>query len=106
MSDFRMVLITVPERETAQKIAHGLVGNNLVACVNMVPGVESVYRWQGEIHQDSEILLICKTKAHAWKDLQSWVLENHPYDVPEIIQLSVMEGSQPYLDWITACLEK
>jgi periplasmic divalent cation tolerance protein len=106
MTEYSVVLITVPDKEQARKIASGLVGEHLAACVNVIPGIESVYRWQGEIHTDTELLLMCKTEASQWDKLCAWVKANHPYDVPEIVRVPIVEGSGDYLNWITACLEK
>jgi periplasmic divalent cation tolerance protein len=106
MSDYSVVLITVPGHEEATRLAEGLVEEHLAACVNIVPVVESIYRWQGEIQHDKECLLICKTGDTRWSALKDWVLKNHSYDVPEIIRLPIAEGSDTYLQWIRDCLEK
>jgi periplasmic divalent cation tolerance protein len=106
MTPFRIVFITVPNKEEAKRLAHGLVTEHLAACVNIVPNIESVYRWQGEIHEDEECLLICKTDAARWAEFHVWVKSHHSYEVPEILQIPVMEGSPPYLQWLEDCLQK
>lgn len=106
MLDFRIVLITVSNREEAVRLAEGLVQEHLAACVNIVPNVESIYRWEGEIQHEQECLLICKTIESCWPALEAWVIENHSYTVPEILQLPILEGSSDYLEWVLQCLEK
>jgi periplasmic divalent cation tolerance protein len=100
MTEYRVVLITVPNQTEAQKIARGLVENQLAACVNIIGGVESVYHWKGAIECDTELLLICKTDLRQWPVLAEWVKAHHPYEVPEIIQLPILAGSASYLQWI------
>ena len=98
-----VVFITVPDQESADRVSVLLVEKKLAACVNQVPGVQSVYRWQGEVNRDSEILLIAKTRASLFEEaFAPAVKEVHPYDLPEIIALPVLMGSQDYLDWIDA----
>lgn len=106
MTDFRIVFITVPNMEEAKRIANGLVEAHLAACVNIIPGIQSIYRWQGEIQSDAECLLVCKTETSQWDNLSAWVTNHHPYEVPEILQIPVTAGSQAYLQWLSACLEK
>lgn len=96
---FRLVLVTAPE-EAAALIAERLVAECLAACVNALPGLRSTYRWQGEVQQDQETLLLIKTSAHLLPRLEERIGDLHPYDVPEIIALALSEGSAPYLDWI------
>ena len=104
MSHYRIVLITVPDEENARIIAHGLVSEKLAACVNIVTGVRSVYQWQGQIHSDNELLLICKTTDDVWPSLKEWVLRHHPYEVPEMVELPILEGAPAYLQWMDSCL--
>ena len=100
MSQFRAVFVTVPSIEVGKKIASGLVSKKLAACVNIIPQITSIYEWEGKINEDSELLLMIKTQTHLFEDLSKFVKENHPYDVPEVIGLSIDQGSQSYLDWI------
>jgi periplasmic divalent cation tolerance protein len=98
--DARVVLMTAPDREVAQRIARTLVEERLAACVNLVPGVLSIYRWKGVVEEDAEILLLAKTGRTRCAALAARVQALHPYELPEIVVLSVDGGSQPYLDWI------
>lgn len=100
MTDKRVVLSTCGSPEEARRIAHELVSRHLAACVNIVPQMESVYRWQGEVETASEWLLIIKTTAAAFESLQDALCELHSYEVPECIALAVEDGSAAYLDWI------
>jgi periplasmic divalent cation tolerance protein len=95
-----VVYITVPSQEVGLQVANMLVENNLAACVNILPGVMSIYQWQGEIQQEDELLLIVKTKAGCFDQLATAVKRVHPYDVPEIIAAPIVSGSNEYLAWI------
>lgn len=100
MSAAIVVLITAPEEAKALEIARALVGEELAACVNLVPAVRSVYRWEGKICDDVEVLLVAKTRAGAFERLKDRVLSLHPYSCPEVIALPVSEGHAPYLLWL------
>ncbi len=100
MNDFLTVLCTLPEANLAQKMAEVLVGEQLAACCNIVPNLESIYSWQGKVQHDSEVLLIIKTKRSIYESLEVRILELHPYEVPEIIALPIEKGSAAYLNWI------
>ncbi len=106
MTPFKVALITAPNRQEADKLANGLVSQRFVACVNIVPTIESVYWWDNAVQTETECLLICKTEASQWNGLKDWVLANHPYDVPEIIQIPIEAGSDSYLQWIVTSLQK
>ncbi|PSS17365.1 Protein CutA like [Actinidia chinensis var. chinensis] len=95
-----VVYVTVPNKETGKKLAEGLVKEKLAACVNRVPGIESVYQWQGEVQTDSEELLIIKTRESLLEALKEHVKANHEYEVPEVIAMPIIGGSIPYLEWI------
>ena len=101
-----IVLCTVPDRETAEEIANILIADNLAACVNIVPGVTSVYRWENRIEQAEELILVIKTGNRAYKPLQDKINDLHPYELPEIIAVSVQDGLPAYLDWLTQSLER
>ncbi len=100
MTDVRVVLITAPAGDVAAGIARDLVERRLAACVNLVAGVRSLYHWEGAIQDDCEDLLIVKTPASRVADLMARVREIHPYTVPEVIVLPVVEGSDSYLRWV------
>ena len=95
-----VVYITVPSREVGQEIATVLVEGKLAACVNIIPGITSIYGWQGEIEQDEELLLVAKTRADLFDRLATAVKRIHPYEVPEVIALPIVAGSNEYLAWI------
>ena len=98
----QVVLLTAPDRDVAERLAHTLVSERLAACVNLVPGVQSVYRWEGVINQDEEVLLVAKTRSERSDALTARVRELHPYDLPETVVLTAVGGSAEYLDWIRA----
>jgi periplasmic divalent cation tolerance protein len=100
MSPYIVCLVTINDRDRAVQIAHALVEKKLVACVNIVPEIRSIYSWQGEICDESEILLIMKTRSHLYSELESVVKDLHPYEVPEIIALDIQRGLAAYLRWI------
>jgi periplasmic divalent cation tolerance protein len=95
-----LAISTFPEIETARHIAGQLVAENLVACANIVPAVESIYRWQGRIENGQETLVFFKTTAARSAAFQEKLKSLHPYDVPEIICLRIAEGSPEYLRWV------
>jgi periplasmic divalent cation tolerance protein len=102
MSNARIVLTTAGSADEARKIADALVDRRLAACVNIVPQVESVYRWQGKVERASEWLLIIKTHADVFEDVCSAIKSLHSYELPECIMLEIGQGDQEYLDWIAA----
>ena len=97
---FRVALVTAGSDEEAAKIARALVEERLAACVNIIPGVRSIYRWQGKVEDDREVLMVIKTDADALNDLEERVRAIHSYEVPEVIALRIDQGSGPYLDWL------
>lgn len=99
-----LVLCTCPEGETASELARALVEERLAACVNILPGIASVYRWQGAIETSREALLLVKTERAAYARLESRLRERHPYEVPEIVALPLENGLPDYLQWISQCL--
>ncbi len=100
MTDTRIVLTTAGSEEEAHKIARGLVDRRLAACVNIVPRISSVYRWQGKVEEAGEWLLIIKTTAEAFERVRDAIAELHSYELPECICLAIEEGSANYLHWI------
>ncbi|MGD2145740.1 MAG: divalent-cation tolerance protein CutA [Anaerolineae bacterium] len=100
-----VVLVTAPSREVGSRIAEALLEQGLAACVNLASSVTSVYSWEGETRSDEEVLLVIKTRRAAFDELADAVRNVHPYEVPEIIALPVVAGSQDYLDWIDEVVE-
>jgi periplasmic divalent cation tolerance protein len=98
--DYLLVFVTTGSSEEAEKIAEALVQERLAACVNIVPAITSIYRWQGEVHRDSEVLLIAKSRPELFDSLAARVKELHSYEVPEVIALPIVVGSEAYLNWI------
>jgi periplasmic divalent cation tolerance protein len=99
-TDVRTVLATAPDEATARTLAEAVVGEGLAACVTLVPGVLSVYRWQGEVRHDAEILLLMKTTAERVEALRQRVVALHPYEVPEVLSLFVEDVHPPYAAWV------
>ena len=97
-----IVLSTVPSTQKAKDIAEKLVQERLCACVNIVDEVQSIFRWQAEIQNDPEVLMILKTTQERYIALEKRIQELHPYDVPEVIALPIAMGAQAYLDWLKA----
>lgn len=100
MSEFIVVYVTVGSAEEGERLAQALVGERLAACVNRLGPVRSVYRWQGQVEQSEEQLLIIKTRRELFGALKKRVQELHSYSVPEIIALPILEGSESYLRWL------
>lgn len=97
-----MAWSTAPDHETGLRIARALVAEGLAACVNIVPGLLSVYRWQGKVEEDGEVLLIAKTRADRTAACGARLRELHPYDVPEFVVVSVTDGEPSYLNWVVS----
>jgi periplasmic divalent cation tolerance protein len=104
-NDTQIVLCTVPDEAIAQRIASALVEEQLAACVNIVPGITSVYRWKGTVETAPELLLIIKTSVAVYPQLQDRIRATHPYELPEIIAVTPDGGLPEYLAWITTSLE-
>ncbi len=100
--DAIVVLSTAPDAATGERIARTLVEARLAACVNIVTGVVSVYRWQGSVARDPEVLCLIKTRRSLIARLAARLREVHPYEVPEILALRIEAGASPYLDWLRA----
>lgn len=95
-----VVLITAPNREEAIRLADMLVGAHLAACVQILPEMESVYRWKGKIEREPEILLLVKTTRARFEEIDREVRALHSYETPEIVALPIVAGSKAYLDWL------
>jgi periplasmic divalent cation tolerance protein len=96
-----LALATFPDAEKARDISRTLVGEKLAACANIIPQVESIYRWQGKIETSGEALVFFKTNDARWAEFQRRLRELHPYEVPEIVRLDIADGLPAYLDWVT-----
>jgi periplasmic divalent cation tolerance protein len=101
MTEVKVVLVTAPE-DRAGGLGRRLVEERLIACANVLPRMTSVYRWEGEIHEEAEVLLVLKTTAARVPELLRRIPELHPYEVPEALVLGVEEGLPTYLDWVIA----
>lgn len=98
--DKRLILVTVPNRDVAERITNALLSERLVACVSIVPGVESHYIWEGRTETSTELLLMMKTRIDLFDEVRDRVVSLHPYQVPEIVALPIDRGSLSYLQWI------
>lgn len=105
MTDKRIVLTTAGSAEEARKIALHLIENRLAACVNLIPRVESIYRWQGKVESAAEWLLLVKTTAKRVPAVRDAIGELHSYELPECIVLPIEDGSAPYLQWLGDAVE-
>ena len=102
----RILLSTAPDGDTAQRLARALVEEELAACVNVVPGVRSTYRWQGAIEDSDELLLVIKTTAAAAGAARERLAALHPYDVPEVLELTPSGGAAGYLAWLAGAIRE
>jgi periplasmic divalent cation tolerance protein len=100
MSQELIVFVTAPNNDEAERIASSLVSERLAACVNIVGGIESIYRWEGEVTRDRETLLIIKTVDERYAELEGRVKELHTYTTPEVIAYKIERGSDAYLKWL------
>jgi len=99
-TDICAVLTTAPDEEVAATLARTLVEERLAACVNVIPGARSIYRWEGALQDDSEVVLVIKSQRNRSGALAARIKDLHPYELPEVVVLPVSGGSEPYLDWI------
>ncbi len=102
MPDYTVIFITTCSLDEAEKIGRALVEEKLVACSNIVSPIRSIYRWQGKICDDKEALMILKTKKELFKQIEKRVKALHSYDVPEVISMPIIEGSNEYLSWLNS----
>jgi uncharacterized protein involved in tolerance to divalent cations len=100
MTDVQMVLCTFPDLPQARQIGTVLVKMQLAACVNLIPGVESIFRWEGKVSTEEEVLAVFKTTTECFEQLERELLVRHPYEVPEVLALPVGAGSEAYLKWV------
>jgi periplasmic divalent cation tolerance protein len=99
-----LVLCTCPDAKSAQALAEAVIRDRRAACVSILPGIRSVYRWQGAIDSADEQLLLIKTESAAFEALTASIKSQHPYELPEIIAVPIQQGSAEYLAWISECL--
>lgn len=100
MDTYYMVLTTCASQEEAEKIVKKVLQARLIACANIVPGVQSFFWWKQKVTEAGEVMVIMKTRKKYFKELSEWITTHHSYDVPEIIALPIVEGHREYLDWI------
>ncbi len=100
-----VVFCTVPDAKCARELARSMVERALAACVNVIPALTSYYEWKGALHEDEELLLVIKTSRARLPSLERWLLDAHPYDVPELLALPVAHGTPEYLRWLFERLE-
>jgi len=97
---YTVVYVTTPDEKTAKTIANKILEKKLAACVNIIPNINSIYRWKGKIEEDQEALMIIKTRRELFETLTKTIKEMHPYEVPEVIGIPIIEGYKAYLEWI------
>jgi periplasmic divalent cation tolerance protein len=100
VTDTVVVLVTAPSADEAARIARTLVEEKLAACGNVLPGIRSIYRWEGRVCDEAEALLVLKAPRKQFPALRDRVVELHPYEVPEVIALRIEDGNERYVDWI------
>jgi periplasmic divalent cation tolerance protein len=100
MADALELHVTMPDKERAASLARALVDEGLAACVNIVPGVQSIYQWEGRLQEDEEVLCLIKTRPEVFDRARARILQLHPYEVPEILAFTVDNGTPAYLDWL------
>ncbi len=107
MSDnFILVFCTVPDINTAEKIADILISKKQAACCNIIQGLTSIYSWEGKVNKDSELLLLIKSKRNLFNKVEKTIKQIHPYDVPEVISIDIAAGSKDYLNWMSTVVSK
>lgn len=106
MSGRIIVLSTIGGADEAERLAEQLVDRGLAACVNVIPGVVSIYRWKGRVERDEERLLLIKTREERFEALREAIVSLHPYEVPEVVALPIGVGHEPYLAWLDASVAK
>ncbi len=105
-ASFRLVLVTAPDLKTARALARAALVARLVACANLVPKIESHYRWQGKIESGAEVLILFKTTKTQLAALEKLILARHPYDTPEFVALPLAAGNRKYLAWLAESCSK
>jgi periplasmic divalent cation tolerance protein len=102
--DFKIVLVTAPDLKTARRLARAALAERLIACANLVPKIESHYRWRGRLERGTEVLLVLKTTRTRLQALERLIVARHPYDTPEFVAINLAGGAKKYLTWLdTSC---
>jgi len=102
-ANHQIIFCTCPDQDTAEKIARLLVANNQAACVNILPAITSIYRWQGQLESAQEHLLLIKAHKDRYPAIETTLRAHHPYELPEIIAVPIDRGLPEYLNWIDSC---
>ena len=105
MSEYQIIMTSMPDFEEAEQLAEHLLKNKLAACINILPSMVSIYRWKGALVQDQEHQLLIKTRATCSEAVISAIQDSHPYELPEIIAIPIINGIPSYLNWISECTE-
>jgi periplasmic divalent cation tolerance protein len=100
MTELLLVMTSLPDMEAAKALARRLIDVNLAACVQLQPGVQSIYRWEGRVCEEQEVVLLVKTTAAQWPAISAFIKQNHPYDVPEIIAQPITHSDPDYARWV------
>jgi periplasmic divalent cation tolerance protein len=102
MTELLLVMTSLPDEEAADALAKRLVGAHLAACVQIQSGVQSIYRWEGRLCEEQEVVLVAKTTTEQWSAISAFIKQNHPYDVPEIIAQPITHSHADYARWVIA----
>lgn len=102
MTELLLVMTSLPDMEVAKALAMRLIDANLAACVQLQSGVQSIYRWEGRICEEQEVVLVAKTTAGQWTTISDYIKQNHPYDLPEIIAHPITHSDPDYARWVIA----
>jgi periplasmic divalent cation tolerance protein len=102
MTELLLVMTSLPDIEVAKALARRLIDANLAACVQLQPGMQSIYLWDGRICEEQEVVLVAKTTAGRWAAISDYIKQNHPYDVPEIIAQPITHSDPDYAQWVVA----
>lgn len=98
--------VTAPSADVAKTLAHGLLEQHLAACINIVPGITSIYRWDGAVQEDTEVLMMIKTETQRVDAISKYVRDHHPYDVAEVISVPIENGNAPYMEFLAKAMKK
>ena len=101
-SQLLVVVTSLPSLEAAQRLARDLVEQKLAACVQLIGGIQSIYRWEGKVCEEAEVLLSAKTTVNQWPTISSFIQKNHPYDLPEILAFTPEQYSEQYGEWVSS----